>query len=444
MNGTTTVVENHTKLPESLSPMCSKVRQPKIAIFGTFGTGNLGNECTLQAMLHNIQRYLPDAEIICVCSGPEETAARCGIPAFPIRYAVSIRQVLGVRSRRENKLVKWLRKLIRLPMGPYRWYKAFTILRNQDTLVITGLGMLGDFGIRPFGLHYDILGWSIIAKLCGCRLLFVSVGVGPVRHPVSRLFVKAALALGDYRSYRDRFSKEYLERIGFKTKSDYVYPDLVFSLPRTMPADGEERKNRKPVIGVGLLNYYNRRGRTDSGAATYRDYMAGIAALVSGLMEREDTVRLLIGDTVYDQGARQDLRGLLEARGWNYGDPAIIDEPATSVDELLSQLATTDLVVASRFHNLLLAIMLGKPVVALSYHEKIVSLMEELGLSEFCHDIEHLDVDKLIGQITELTSRAGTSARRTAIEKQIQAYREMLDEQYERIFRGVPLWSAAP
>jgi polysaccharide pyruvyl transferase WcaK-like protein len=53
-------------------------------------------------------------------------------------------------------------------------------------LVMTGTGMLGDVGILPFDLHYDILKWSIMAKLRRCKLLFVSVGVGPMRHPLSR------------------------------------------------------------------------------------------------------------------------------------------------------------------------------------------------------------------------------------------------------------------
>jgi polysaccharide pyruvyl transferase WcaK-like protein len=78
---------------------------------------------------------------------------------------------------------------------------------------MTGTGMLSDFTI------------TVIGKLCRCKLLFVSVGGGPIRHPLSRCFVKAALALADYRSYRDASSKDHLE-----ATNDVVYPDLAFSL----------------------------------------------------------------------------------------------------------------------------------------------------------------------------------------------------------------------
>lgn len=431
-------VERQAEAAGSLTSLRSDLGRPKVVVFGTFGAGNIGNECTLQAMLANIRRYVPRAEIICICSNPEETAANYGIPAFPIRYAVSVDQLFGVHARSANAFMRVLRKLVTLSTGPYRWYKAFKILQNKDMLLITGLGMLGDFGISPFGLHYDILGWSIVAKLCRCKLEFVSVGVGPIRETVSRWFVKAALALGDYRSYRDRFSKEYLERIGFSTVSDGVYPDLAFSFPKATLPFGHKREHRKMVIGVGLMQYYDRRGRSGSGNRIYRRYIESVADVICMLVNRGYTVRLLIGDAIYDQGVRLELRALLEAQGEEYVDARLVDEPASSVAELLSHLAATDLVVASRFHNVLLAIMLGKPVVALSYHEKIASLMDEFGLAEFCHDIEDFDADKVTRQITTLERETGSVKCRALIERRTEDYRKALDEQYESIFCRVP------
>jgi polysaccharide pyruvyl transferase WcaK-like protein len=45
------------------------------------------------------------------------------------------------------------------------------------------------------------------------------------------------------------------------------------------------------------------------------------------------------------------------------------------VEQLCAQLTQTDMVVATRFHNILLALMLNQPVLPLSYHEKVRSLM---------------------------------------------------------------------
>jgi len=371
----------------------------KIAIFGIFGAGNLGNECTLQAMLYNLGRHLPTAEFSCICAGPAETASANNISAFPIRE--------GRLPRTNNALLRFLAKaFVGIPLELYRWFKVISRLAGHDMLVMTGTGMLSDLGIVPLGLHYDILRWSIAAKLCRCQLLFVSVGVGPIRHPLSRFFVKAALRLANYRSYRDRFSKDYLESIGFNGAEDKVYPDLAFSLPKTTTASDSQREKERNVIGVGLIKHSRRRATAENDETMYQDYIAKVASFVGWLLERKYTVRLLIGDVVYDRRARQDLRASLERAGLSSENGNLIDDPPQTVRDLLSQLSVTDIVVASRFHNVLLSLMLGKPVVAISFHEKVDSLMSAVGLTEFCQDIENIDLDKLTKQFATLEKKA--------------------------------------
>jgi polysaccharide pyruvyl transferase WcaK-like protein len=315
----------------------------------------------------------------------------------------------------------------------YRWFKGIACLKGSDLLVMTGTGMLDDYAIRPFDLHYEVFRWAVIAKLCRCKLLFVSVGGGPIHHPLSRFFVKVALALADYRSYRDASSKKHLEAIRTDVKNDLVYPDLAFSLPQSMIPINHDPTRQRVVIGVGLMNYHNRLGRSGSDETIYRDYIRRLASFVVRLLENKYTVRVLIGDFVWDQGVRQDLRMELEDRRLNYEDGRIIDEPASSVDELLSQLSSVDVVVSSRFHNILLGLMLEKPVIAISYHEKFQPLMNGVGLGGYCQDIEHIDVDELIGKVVRLQENA--SVIKLEIARETESYRAALDEQYEQIFR---------
>jgi polysaccharide pyruvyl transferase WcaK-like protein len=404
----------------------------RICLFGNFGRGNLGNECTLEAMLYNVRRYLPDAELRCICKGPDETSSRYHIAASPMREMPGI-----ARSRPANPVARFLKRMfLGIPVEIYRCVKAVRTLRDTDMLVMTGTGMLSDFGILPFDLHYDILRWSVIAKLCRCKLLFVSVGAGPIDHPLSRCFVKWALSLADYRSYRDPFSKEYLKSIGFDTNGDGVYPDLAFSLPSDVIPDGHNHDRPKPVVGVGLMTYYDgRRHTAQRGEVVHGDYIATVADFVTWLLEHDYTVRLVIGDVYYDRRVCRDLRRVLAERDVQYHDDRLIDVPISSADEVLSQLAAADVVVASRFHNVLFAMMLTKPVVAISYHEKVDALMNELGLQEYCHDIDHLDVDRLIGQLTTL-ALDGEHVK-PQMKQRTEAYRGALDEQYDRIFGTV-------
>ena len=102
---------------------------------------------------------------------------------------------------------------------------------------------------------------------------------------------------------------------------------------------------------------------------------------------------------------------------------------------MLHELAATDVVVATRFHNVLLALLLNKPVMAISFHHKCSSLMTEMQLSEYCHDINRLDVDALVEQFEKLQSN--TQSVRRIIREGVERAREALEEQYDLIFNGL-------
>jgi polysaccharide pyruvyl transferase WcaK-like protein len=429
----------------------------RIALFGHFGAGNLGNEATLRAMMYNLRKHVPSAEISCVCSGPENTASEYNISAAPIRASFPNWSRFGVSHKEDKparnsnrtvfgiapeawqplKVLAKLRTPLRICAYPlreaYRWVRAIAALRESSALVMTGTGMLGD----P-SLHYEIFRWAVAAKLCRCKLLFVSVGAGAIRQPLSRWLVKAALKLADYRSYRDSLSKDSLAAIGLDVRNDPIYPDLAFSLPRTVVPVDYGAGGRGAVIGVGLVDYYGASyygaSRSANDQAAYHDYLGSVASFVAAMLGRNYAVRILIGDFVYDQGVRQDLKRTLEERGVTYEDGKIIDIPAFSVDELLLQVSSLDIVVSSRFHNLVLALMLKKPVFAVSYHaEKFQPLMEGVGLSEFYYDIGHIDIDELIAKVIKLQENAPAISVRTA--RRTESYRTALDEQYERMLK---------
>ena len=118
-----------------------------------------------------------------------------------------------------------------------------------------------------------------------------------------------------------------------------------------------------------------------------------------------------------------------------YEEGRIIDEPVASVNDLLQQIAATDFVVATRFHNVLLSLLLNKPSIAISFHHKCSSLMSQMGLSEYCQDINRLNAERLIEQFCNLEKNAETL--KPLIKDKAEEFRRALDEQYERIFRVI-------
>lgn len=414
------------------------MQHKKIALFGFFGWGNLGNTGTLQAFLHHLRRHLPEAEVHCICANPEEVAKHFQIPVFPI-------DLMPHRFwyKPTNAVLRVLHQgLLRVPLEVWLWIKAYLFVQGFDLLLIPGTGVLDDFGVGPLQTPYDLFKWCMVAKLSGTQLSFVSVGAGPILHPMSRWFIKSALTLADYRSYRDELSKRYMASIGFKRSDNGVYPDLMFSLPlptnlNTQLLNKISNKTSQSVapqvIGIGVIEYYGWHNTSENGEELYQQYLAKLGRFVAWLLEQQYGVRILIGQ-IHDQRAVEDLKGYIK-----HTNPALlpylIAEPIASTEDLLQQIATTDMVVATRFHNVLCSLMLDKPVVSIGYAKKNDVLMAEMGLGEYCQQIEEFDVERLQAQFTRLAENSNQICEQIRY-KNIE-YRQSLEEQYRRIAQSV-------
>ena len=405
----------------------SRTEIERITFLGHFGAGNLGNECTLQAAIERTLRRWPQASILCACTDPEDVGARHNIPAFhwkpgPTPLPDSEQAGAAVRRRGPAALFRIARRILR---EFAHIAICFRILSRSDMLIVCGTGVVCDFLTGPGGWPYDLFKWSALAALCGSRVLFLGVGVGPINHPVSRWLIKRALGFADYRSYRDEESRQYLESIGFNTNRDSVCPDVAFGLSKDLFRSDGDRMGQKPVIGLGL------KGFAGTGEAnTYQDYLGIMTNFVFWLCEQDYDVRLLTGDIHHDKQVTEDVVAAIKGRFTVQGQVAA--EPALTVEQLVRQLNATDLVISPRFHNLVLASALNKPIIALSDHPKLDSLMAGFDLSEYCLPIGTLRLDSL----TELFQRSWNDAERikARIRGKTEKYREALDEQYAAAF----------
>ena len=405
-------------------------KKPKrICFYGHFGSPNFGNESTLLAFLSQLRRLLPEANVVCACTGPETLVETREIEAVPIS------RTLFKRWNPRTPLTAWLRRVfVGLPSEFWRGLDAFKTLNGTDMLIIPGTGLLTDaFGLMAWG-PYNLFKWSLMATVCRCKVLFVSVGAGPIYSALGKYFVKSALSLADYRSYRDNASLEYLKRIRFTTNSDGIYPDLAFSLPEAVLPRDSDKRGKRSIVGLGLMLHASMYRTVGPAGVAYSAYLECLVAFARWLLARDYDVRLLIGE-VSDMGASDEFRSLLKTSLGTYDEGRIIDQPALSLEQLLPQIAATDIVVATRFHNILLALVLNKPVISISFHHKCASLMAEMGLSDYCQDINHMNAGRLIEQFQDVERNA--EKLKTVIRQRVEQSRKALDEQYNLIFKCV-------
>jgi polysaccharide pyruvyl transferase WcaK-like protein len=92
-----------------------------------------------------------------------------------------------------------------------------------------------------------------------------------------------------------------------------------------------------------------------------------------------------------------------------------------------------DYVVTCRFHGVVFAHLLNKPVLAIAHHPKVMDLMTDLELSNYCVDIRDFDPKLLAERFAsmiinaeEIRSRMATSLTRN---------RQRLRSQFDELFR---------
>jgi polysaccharide pyruvyl transferase WcaK-like protein len=398
----------------------------RIALFGHFGAGNLGNESTLAAMLSHLREFGPGREVHCICSAPDVVTAEYHIPAMPISSYV-------VRPwKTQSRLVCLIRKmLIGIPSEIYRWFDAARTLHGAQMLIVVGTGLLNNaFGLMGWG-PYSVFKWTAMARLTGCRVCFISIGAGPLNGAIGRWLAKGALSLGQFRSYRDESTKQHLRAIGFRCVNDQVFPDLAFSLPVGFLPEKSARNGSRGIVGLGVMCHSGMYGELTT-EADYARYIDALLILSEWLLARGYDLRLVIGDLT-DTPVLDNLKLRLWERVGDVAGQRVRSTPAGSTAELLSQLGETDFVVATRFHNVLLALLLNKPAISISFHPKCSSLMDQMGLSEYCQDIQRLSAEKLIAQFCQMEENA--PKLKQMIRERVEEHRRVLDDQYRRIFQ---------
>jgi polysaccharide pyruvyl transferase WcaK-like protein len=167
-----------------------------------------------------------------------------------------------------------------------------------------------------------------------------------------------------------------------------VHTDLAFALPNPNPPVD------KGVVGVGVMDYHGSNDDRARAARIHRDYVTGMTDFVRRLTEDGRVVRLFVGDQVDERVAERIIDAV--------GSRAVSVVHTSTLDELLFEMARVESVVASRYHNVLAAVKLGKPTVGVGYAAKSDALMAEMGLGDFCHSMRDLDVDRLVKQFTVL------------------------------------------
>jgi len=390
-------------------------RVKHIGFFGLFGSGNFGNDGSLEVMLDFVRTARPTADLLCICKVPTEVGPKFGVRSEWINW-----------RPKSQLLLKLDRLLMYLPSEIVRLIKTALCIRKLDVIIIPGTGILDDFITPPRGIPYSMFRWCLLARIMGTKVVLVSIGAGPIHHPLSRWLMKTAAQMATYRSYRDRISRDFMNKIGLDVSNDCVRPDVAFALPEPANLREPSAEGETITVGIGIMAYNGWRGDKADDEAIYDAYLCKLQRFVCWLLSEGHGVRILMGDAA-DSPTVERLYRLIVNAYEGPGRPAVIAEPAHSLHDIMAQIAETDLVVATRYHNVVCALKLGRPTISIGYADKNNVLLAAMGLGDFCQHIEKFDVDLLIEQFRRLA--AGRKGYEVSIRETNALFAESLRDQ---------------
>lgn len=459
-------------------PSSDQPRPPRVGVMGHFGDSNLGDEAIIEAFVTRLRREWPAVELRIFSMHPGDSRRRYRCESHSLRLATEFEQEFrplidfmeswhasgegsaagGVapaaaedgRPPRHPALarcVDWLDRVV--PRGRLRstaasvvrtvagaarelafLRRSFGRVRGLDVMFVTGSNQfLDNFG-GPWGFPYTLLKWTLMCRLRGCRVAFVSVGAGPLDRRASHWMVARAIGLSDYVSFRDEGSRRLiLEATGH---DGVVLPDLAHSL-HADPDPALAASSRGPEatgalrIAINAMPVHDPRYWHRPDPVKYERYVAALSTVCRGLASRGHDITFFATQFPDANVAVDVARATASApvAPWPVAVPM-------TVQELLGVLRGADIVVATRFHGILLSLLMERPTVGICYYRKSRELLAEAGLAAYAFDIDDFDAAALeaavVRIIEERRAVVGTVASRSA------AYREALERQYVQLF----------
>jgi polysaccharide pyruvyl transferase WcaK-like protein len=396
------------------------------------GKGNLGDEILFASALGYYRRRLPLARFVAFTMNPADTTQRYQLAdVHPVRPA---RPPLPAGRPPSRGLLARIGRSLRWRLSTFLRETRFTLhsavrLRGLDVLVVPGSSQFIDAYGGAWGFPFSLLRWTILARALGVPICYLSMGAEELEQPLSRWMIRRTVAFASYVSVRDPVSRSRLVAQGVRRDLP-VTPDLALGYPAPDEARTGGDGN---TVGINPIPYFHPAYWRAVDEARYRRYLEAMVALTTSVLQRGQRV-VLFSTTPWADGV--PIQHIYEALGRTV-EPRVlrgVTRPdVKTLEDLWAVLAQVDRVVASRYHGAALALLLRKPVVAVSYEQKTTDLMAAHGLRQYAIPIEDADGTLLAGLLFKL--EANEEQIRATLEAGLSDDRAVVHAQFETVLR---------
>jgi len=231
----------------------------------------------------------------------------------------------------------------------------------------------------------------------------------------------------DHIMSREQNTSAYLDSLSLGDITTAV-PDAVFMMEQDESINGktilqDETAADGPYAGVTVRDWHF--NRSDKPAKRRREYLESVA----------DTIDYLSEDCGYSvlvaQQEHRDLEISYTVSGMAETDGVSVMEGQYTPSEIVGAYSAMDLLVGTRLHSVLMALVGGTPAIHISYGTKGVGIMSSLDFEDYVVDISEVTFSDLKSMIDDIIANHDKIADK--VERQLSEKRAESMTEWERI-----------
>lgn len=259
--------------------------------------------------------------------------------------------------------------------------------KNINILLIGGGGLLKSYRLNKITPSSFMSQWllrAFLAKLSGTKVIFFGVGVGHITSIIDKLLVKMVLPKVDLITVRDKDSRERLNTLGIKNTDITLTNDIAWLLADIKQKNcfidikSAFKKKDSLLVGICPRPLYQ---LTEKDAQLQNKLETALVNLSKFLIDKYNANILFF--TL--KPPNNDECVMIEKI---YNE---INEPNNCIcmfspyppDKYIKISRQFDIMIGVKFHSLIFSSIAETPFIGISYDEKIDSLFDYMGLSEY-------------------------------------------------------------
>lgn len=229
---------------------------------------------------------------------------------------------------------------------------------------------------------YKMVILNTALKLFGKNIAYIGCGAGNISG-YSLLLAKLSAYAADLIVVREERTKSLL-----KLDRVIVLPDLTINLIEASEITKTNLNNTNKVrIGVSVMYHI------PDAQSAYPEYIRQMSQILSEIQTRNSSISIELIPMLISGDAHDDLHVCKELAN------IVNEETGTKIEileyeslpDFMSKLSNYTLVIGTRLHTNILAILTGVPAIGIAYRPKVRSFFEQTGFEDLCVSLDNID-----------------------------------------------------